>query len=78
MQMFDEISSRSLDGALNVFRGMHHTLLFCGIVLAMAVLQVVMVKFGGQAMHVTENDLTAKYYFPPVSQVCGHVDNNLA
>ena len=60
MQLFNETNSRFLDGAPNVFRGMHRTPLFCSILLVMAVLQVVMVKFRGQAMHVTDDGLSAK------------------
>jgi len=62
MQLFNEINSRSLEGDCNVFRGIHKNPLFCGILLTTAVLQVIMVEFGGQAMHVHEDGLSAEYW----------------
>lgn len=47
---------------VNVFRGIHRNPLFCGILFITAVLQVVMVEFGAQAMHVAEDGLSAKYW----------------
>jgi hypothetical protein len=36
--------------------------LFCGILLITAVLQVIMVEFGGLAMHVVDGGLDGKYW----------------
>jgi Ca2+ transporting ATPase len=41
---------------------MNRNPLFCGILLFSAVLQVIMVEFGGVAMHVTEGGLDGKYW----------------
>ncbi|KAL3772078.1 hypothetical protein ACHAWU_008100 [Discostella pseudostelligera] len=62
MQLFNEINSRSLQGEFNVFRGIERNPLFCGILVASAALQVVMVEFGGKAMHVSENGLDAELW----------------
>lgn len=62
MQLFNEINSRSLDGAVNVFRGMERNPLFCGILLITAVLQVIMVEFGGKAMHVADDGLSGELW----------------
>lgn len=62
MQLFNEINSRSLDGSINVFKGIHRNPLFCGILLTTAVLQVIMVEFGGKAMHVTDDGLSATFW----------------
>jgi hypothetical protein len=47
---------------VNVFRGIHRNPLFVGILLLTAVLQVVMVEFGGKAMHVHEDGLDGMYW----------------
>merc|ERR1712029_911789 len=57
MQIFNEVNSRSLNGECNVFRGMSRNPLFCGILLMTAVLQIIMVEFGGRAMHVQDGGL---------------------
>ena len=62
MQLFNEINSRSLDGSVNVFRGIGRNPLFCGILLATGVLQVIMVEFGGTAMHVSQGGLSARFW----------------
>eukprot|EP00571_Detonula_confervacea_P007961 CAMPEP_0172314158 /NCGR_PEP_ID=MMETSP1058-20130122/21825_1 /TAXON_ID=83371 /ORGANISM="Detonula confervacea, Strain CCMP 353" /LENGTH=1201 /DNA_ID=CAMNT_0013027949 /DNA_START=27 /DNA_END=3629 /DNA_ORIENTATION=- len=62
MQLFNEINSRSLQGELNVFRGIERNPLFCGILLTTAVLQVIMVEFGGKAMHVHEDGLSPELW----------------
>ncbi|KAL9184137.1 hypothetical protein ACHAXT_002223 [Thalassiosira profunda] len=62
MQLFNEINSRMLEGEHNVFRGMEKNPLFCGILLITAVLQVIMVEFGGYAMHVHEDGLSGEYW----------------
>ena len=69
MQLFNEINSRSLKGECNVFRGLERNPLFCGILLTTAVLQVIMVEFGGQAMHVHEDGLSGEYW--AISMVFG-------
>eukprot|EP00581_Thalassiosira_minuscula_P007824 CAMPEP_0183703132 /NCGR_PEP_ID=MMETSP0737-20130205/988_1 /TAXON_ID=385413 /ORGANISM="Thalassiosira miniscula, Strain CCMP1093" /LENGTH=1169 /DNA_ID=CAMNT_0025929841 /DNA_START=195 /DNA_END=3701 /DNA_ORIENTATION=- len=62
MQLFNEVNSRSLEGEFNVFRGINRNPLFCGILLTTAVLQVIMVEFGGKAMHVADGGLDAEYW----------------
>ena len=62
MQLFNEINARSLQGEFNVFRGIHRNPLFCGILVASAALQVIMVEFGGKAMHVSDNGLNAELW----------------
>eukprot|EP01083_Nonionella_stella_P030539 83694_1 len=62
MQLFNEVNSRSLQGECNVFKGMEKNPLFCGILLTTAILQVIMVQFGGKAMHVHEDGLSAEYW----------------
>jgi Ca2+ transporting ATPase len=57
MQLFNEFNARSLLGEFNVFKGVLRNPLFCGILLSTAGLQVVMVQFGGNAMHVSEGGL---------------------
>jgi Ca2+ transporting ATPase len=57
MQLFNEFNARSLLGEFNVFKGVLQNPLFCGILLSTAGLQVVMVQFGGNAMHVSEGGL---------------------
>ena len=52
MQLFNEINSRSLNGEINVFKGMPRNPLFCGILVITAILQIIMVEFGGKALHV--------------------------
>jgi len=59
MQLFNEINSRSLEGEINVFKGIHRNPLFCGILFTTAVLQVIIVQFGGKAMHVDDDGLSA-------------------
>jgi Ca2+ transporting ATPase len=62
MQLFNEINSRNLEGEFNVFRGIQRNPLFVGILLLTAMLQVVMVEFGGKAMHVHEDGLDGMYW----------------
>ena len=62
MQLFNEINSRSLNGEFFVCRGIERNPLFCGILVITAVLQVIMVEFGGKAMHVHDDGLTAEYW----------------
>jgi Ca2+ transporting ATPase len=57
MQLFNEFNARSLHGEFNIFRGVLKNPLFCGIVFVSAVLQVIMVEFGGNAMHVVQGGL---------------------
>jgi Ca2+ transporting ATPase len=62
MQLFNEVNSRSLNGDVNVFRGIEKNPLFCIILLTTALLQVVMVEFGGVAMHVHDEGLDGQYW----------------
>jgi Ca2+ transporting ATPase len=62
MQLFNEINARSLQGEFNVFRGIHRNPLFCGILVASAALQVVMVQFGSEAMHVSKGGLSKELW----------------
>ncbi|KAL7540993.1 hypothetical protein ACHAXR_010547 [Thalassiosira sp. AJA248-18] len=62
MQLFNEINSRSLEGKCNVFRGIERNPLFCGILFTTAVLQIIMVEFGGKAMHVHEEGLSGELW----------------
>jgi Ca2+ transporting ATPase len=57
MQLFNEFNARSLHGEFNVFKGVLNNPLFCGIVFVSAVLQVIMVEFGGNVMHVADGGL---------------------
>ena len=47
---------------VNVFRGLFKNYLFVGILLVTSVLQVIMVEFGGKAMHVADGGLEGKYW----------------
>ena len=62
MQLFNEINSRSLNGEINVFKGMFRNPLFCGILLITAILQVIMVEFGGKALHVADGGLDGELW----------------
>ena len=62
MQLFNEINSRSLNGEINVFKGMFRNPLFCGILLITAILQAVMVQYGSNAMHVAEGGLNGELW----------------
>ena len=62
MQLFNEVNARSLGGEFNVFKGMHRNPLFCGILLITAILQVIMVEFGGKALHVAEGGLNGELW----------------
>ncbi|KAL7438931.1 hypothetical protein ACHAXM_006589 [Skeletonema potamos] len=62
MQLFNEVNARSLAGEFNVFKGIHRNPLFCCILLVTAVLQVIMVEFGGKALHVSDDGLTGELW----------------
>ena len=62
MQLFNEINARSLNGEINVFKGMFRNPLFCGILLITAILQAIMVEFGGKAMHVADGGLNGELW----------------
>ncbi|KAL3822830.1 hypothetical protein ACHAXA_011467 [Cyclostephanos tholiformis] len=62
MQLFNEMNARSLNGEFNVFRGLLKNRLFCGIVFFSAVLQVIMVEFGGKAMHVAAGGISGELW----------------
>lgn len=59
MQLFNEVNCRNLKGELMVWRGIHKNWLFCAILVITSVLQVIMVEFGAQAMHVADGGLPA-------------------
>lgn len=62
MQLFNEVNSRNLEGEVNVFKGIHRNPLFCSILIITAVLQALMVEFGGYAMHVAEGGLNGELW----------------
>jgi len=62
MQLFNEINSRNLKGEVNVFKGIEKNPLFCTIVVVTAGLQVIMIEFGGKALHVSDDGLSAKFW----------------
>mmetsp|Transcript_2783 Transcript_2783/g.4098 ORF Transcript_2783/g.4098 Transcript_2783/m.4098 type:complete len:1228 (+) Transcript_2783:74-3757(+) len=62
MQLFNEVNARSLNGEINVFSGMLLNPLFCGILLITAILQVIMVEFGGKALHVADGGLNGELW----------------
>jgi Ca2+ transporting ATPase len=62
MQLFNEFNARSLHGEINVFKGVLNNRLFCGILVVTAALQVIMVEFGGDAMHVAEGGLSGELW----------------
>jgi len=62
MQLFNEVNSRNLNGEVNIFRGLNKNPIFIGILVSTSVLQVLMVEFGGKAMHVADGGLEAKYW----------------
>jgi len=62
MQLFNEINCRNLKGEFNVFRGLFRNLLFCGIWISTAALQVLMVQFGSYALAVAPGGLDGKYW----------------
>lgn len=62
MQLFNEINSRCLGGEINVFKGMNRNPLFCSILLITAILQAIMVQFGGKAMHVADGGLNGELW----------------
>lgn len=48
MQIFNQVNCRTVDGSLNVFKGIHRNYYFCGIFVAINVLQVIITQYGGQ------------------------------
>jgi len=57
MQLFNEINSRKLKGEWNVFKGVFNNPIFCSILFFTSVMQVIIVQFGGKAMHVADGGL---------------------
>lgn len=47
---------------VNVFKGLFKNYLFVGILLTTSVLQVLIVQYGGKALHVVEGGLEGKYW----------------
>ena len=62
MQLFNEFNARALHGEFNVFKGVLKNPIFCGILFLSAVLQVIMVQFAGDAMHVHEDGLSGELW----------------
>ena len=62
MQLFNEVNARSLHGEFNVFKDILKNQLFCGILLSTATLQVIMIQYGGEAMHVSEGGLSGELW----------------
>ncbi|KAF4091141.1 hypothetical protein AMELA_G00033640 [Ameiurus melas] len=48
MQLFNEFNARKIHGERNVFDGIFNNLIFCSIVFATFVIQIVIVQFGGK------------------------------
>jgi membrane protein implicated in regulation of membrane protease activity len=46
----------------NVFKGVFHNKIFCGIMVFTAAMQAVIVQFGGAPMHCIEGGLPASYW----------------
>jgi Ca2+ transporting ATPase len=62
MQLFNEFNARKLKGEFNVFKGVLSNSIFCSILLGTSVLQVLIVQYGGKALHVADGGLSAKYW----------------
>lgn len=59
-QLFNEFNCRKLKGEFNVFSGVLDNMIFCGIWLTTAVLQVLIVQFGSKAFHVVDDGLDGR------------------
>uniref|UniRef100_A0A8C2K9I5 Calcium-transporting ATPase n=1 Tax=Cyprinus carpio TaxID=7962 RepID=A0A8C2K9I5_CYPCA len=57
MQLFNEINARKIHGERNVFDGIFRNPIFCSIVLATFVIQIVIVQFGGKPFSCSPLDL---------------------
>lgn len=53
MQLFNQLNCRKILDEADVFEGLDHHLLFCGILGAEVVLQVLIVQYGGRAFQTT-------------------------
>mmetsp|Transcript_10993 Transcript_10993/g.21706 ORF Transcript_10993/g.21706 Transcript_10993/m.21706 type:complete len:1184 (+) Transcript_10993:346-3897(+) len=62
MQLFNEINCRKLKGECNVFKGMLKNPIFCSILLSTSILQVLIVQFGGHALHVVDGGLSGEFW----------------
>jgi len=71
MQLFNEINSRKLKGEANVFKGLQRNPLYIGILVTTSVLQVLIVQFGGKALHVADGGLEGKYWGFSIGIGCG-------
>jgi hypothetical protein len=47
---------------VNVFKGLFKNFLFVGILVTTSILQVLIVQYGGKALHVAEGGLEGKYW----------------
>jgi len=62
MQLFNEINCRKLKGECNVFKGVFNNPIFCSILLVTSILQVLIVQFGGKALHVADGGLSGELW----------------
>eukprot|EP00536_Pseudo-nitzschia_multiseries_P004417 jgi/Psemu1/237607/estExt_Genewise1.C_730061 len=62
MQLFNEINCRKLKGECNVFKGILNNPIFCTILFSTSVLQVLIVQFGGNALHVANGGLSGTFW----------------
>ena len=52
-QLFNELNARSIDDHQNIFKGLHRSYIFLGVLVVSAGLQVLIVEVGGEAFKVT-------------------------
>jgi hypothetical protein len=50
LQVFNEINARKCMGEQNVFEGIHTNVIFAGVIFSTAILQALLVEFGGKFM----------------------------
>jgi len=62
MQIFNEINCRKLKGEFCVWSGIEKNPLFCGIVIATAVLQTLIIMFFGEVFHTYTEGLSLYYW----------------
>mmetsp|Transcript_11339 Transcript_11339/g.32663 ORF Transcript_11339/g.32663 Transcript_11339/m.32663 type:complete len:1185 (-) Transcript_11339:552-4106(-) len=62
MQLFNEVNCRKLKGECNVFKGILDNPIFCSILFCTSVLQVLIVQFGGNALHVADGGLSGRFW----------------
>jgi len=62
MQLFNELNSRKLKGECNVFKGVFNNPIFCSILFVTSVLQVLIVQYGGKALHIADGGLPGELW----------------